>query len=167
MCPLPDVSSARTTLPAGSRRTLPSLVSNSTSPESQRTSKRCGGLCQCTSPIPEGTWQMLHHEVGKLCESRSGGLSSKSFRGWKAISKSSMWVSPFASAKIRRHITRLSLCRRSFVPAIDIPLGDFAPFGTCRARHQGDLRRKGDKLNRPMCREPHSQGCDPAMADPQ
>lgn len=90
MCPLPDVSSARTMLPAGSRRTSPSLVSNSTSPDSQRTSNRCGGLCQSTSPIPEGTWQMLHHEVGKLSERRSGGLSSKSFRGWKAISKSSM-----------------------------------------------------------------------------
>jgi hypothetical protein len=54
MCPLPDVSSARTTLPAGSRRTSPSLVSNSTWPDSQRTSKRCGGLCQSTSPIPDG-----------------------------------------------------------------------------------------------------------------
>src|SRR5262249_12447124 len=64
--PLPDVSSARTTLPAGSRRTSPSLVWNSTSPDSQRTSKRCGGLCQSTSLIPEGTWQMLHHEVGKV-----------------------------------------------------------------------------------------------------
>jgi len=35
MCPLPVVSSASTTLPAGSRRTSPSLVSNSTSPVSQ------------------------------------------------------------------------------------------------------------------------------------
>ena len=44
MCPLPVVSSASTTLPAASRRTSPSLVSNSISPVSQSTSKRCGWI---------------------------------------------------------------------------------------------------------------------------
>jgi hypothetical protein len=73
--------------PLEARRTSPSLVSNSTSPDSQRISNRCGGLCHLTHS--RGTWQMLHHEVGKLSERRSGGLSSKIFRGWKAISKSS------------------------------------------------------------------------------
>src|SRR5271170_733015 len=86
MCPLPVVSSASRTLPAASRRTSPSLVSNSTSPVSQSTSKRCGGLCQPTSDIPAGTWQMLHYEVARLSERRSGGLSLKSFLGCKVIS---------------------------------------------------------------------------------
>jgi hypothetical protein len=75
--------------PAASRRMSPSLVSNSTSPVSQSTSKRRGGLCQSTSHIPVGTWQMLHHEAGRLSERRSGGLSSKSFFGCNAISTSS------------------------------------------------------------------------------
>jgi hypothetical protein len=79
MCPLPVVSSASTTLPAGSRRMLPSLVSNSTSPVSQSTSKRCGALCQSTSCMPEGMWQMLNQDAAKLFESRSGGLSLKTF----------------------------------------------------------------------------------------
>jgi hypothetical protein len=37
-----------------------------------------------------GYVEMLNHEAGKLSERRSGGLSLNSFRGWKAISTSSM-----------------------------------------------------------------------------
>ena len=60
-------------------RMSPSLVSNSTSPVSQSTSKRCGGLCQSTSCMPEGMWRMLNRDAAKLFQSRSGGLSLKTF----------------------------------------------------------------------------------------
>src|SRR6516164_8388900 len=54
MCPLPVVSSASTTLPAGSRRMSPSLVSNSTSPVSQSTSIASVDAIQQPLPLLRG-----------------------------------------------------------------------------------------------------------------
>ena len=55
MCPFPNVSSTSTELPAETRRTSPSLVSNSTIPSSHTASTRSGGVCQPASRTPAGT----------------------------------------------------------------------------------------------------------------
>ena len=98
MWPLPVVSSARTALPAATRRTSPSLVSNSTSPVSQITSLRRAGLCQPTSHMPDGTRQKLHPDAANVSDSRSGRLSLKTCFGCSEKSTCCIWVSPRSSA---------------------------------------------------------------------
>src|SRR5258706_5720824 len=57
---------------------------------------------------------MLHPDAVSVSVRCSGGLFLKSFLGCNAISMSCMWVSPFASAKIRRHVTRSSVARAAY-----------------------------------------------------
>ena len=148
--PLPVVSSASTTLPAGRRRTSASLVSNSTSPVSQRTSNRCGGLCQSTSRIPAGTWQMLNQDAARLSVRRSGGLSLKSFFGCKATMTSSMCVSPSSSAKIRRQVTRSSVARSVEITVMRASLAKTRWINTSLGWHP---RSRPGKANLPLITE--------------
>jgi hypothetical protein len=48
----------------------------------------------------------LHLDAVSVSVRCSGGSSLKSFLGCNAMLMSCMWVSPLASAKIRRHVTR-------------------------------------------------------------
>jgi hypothetical protein len=126
-------------------RMSPSLVSNSTSPVSQSTSKRCGGLCQSTSCMPEGMWRMLNRDAAKLFQSRSGGLSLKTFSAAEQYRRlpceSRHWH--------RQKFENMSCVHLSPVYPRSLPYA--APPGIPYNRNEL-LKRLGDESERPLIR---------------